>query len=140
MTKNMEIVFNQIRQIIETKYTNKLPTVDQIYSEAESLREILKSMYPVSEDEFESIKKRLPENILHSIGYADTLRMRDSSHQYGWYKLSENDGFFWNRYKDYLSSKKKWSRLVVERLHKTTEDIMDDLGNPQSGEPFQRRG
>lgn len=140
MTKNMEIVFNQIRQIIETKYTNKLPTVDQIYSEAESLREILKSMYPVSEDEFESIKKRLPENILHSIGYADTLRMRDSSHQYGWYKLSENDGFFWNRYKDYLSSKKKWSQPVVERLHKTTEDIMDDLGNPQSDEPFQRRG
>ena len=41
MTKNMEIMFNQIRQIIETKYTNKLPTVDQIYSEADDLREVL---------------------------------------------------------------------------------------------------
>ena len=140
MTKNMEIMFNQIRQIIETKFTNKLPTVDQIYSEADALREVFKSLYPVTDEEFESIKKRLPENILHSIGYADTLRKRDSAHQYGWYKASVNDGFFWNRYKDYLSNTKKWSKPVVERLHNTTEEVMDDLGNPRSEEPFQRRG
>lgn len=90
----MEIIFNQIRQIIETKFTNKLPTVDQIYSEADTLREVFKALYPVTDEEFESIKKRLPENILHSIGYADTLRKRDSAHQYGWYKASVNDGFF----------------------------------------------
>ena len=140
MTKNMEIMFNQIRQIIETKFTNKLPTVDQIYSEADALREVFKTLYPVTDEEFESIKKRLPENILHSIGYADTLRKRDSAHQYGWYKASVNDGFFWNRYKDYLSNIKKWSKPVVERLHNTTEDVMDDLGNPKSENPFQRRG
>lgn len=140
MTKNMEIMFNQIRQIIETKFTNKLPTVDQIYSEANALREVFKTLCPVTDEEFESIKKRLPENILHSIGYADTLRKRDSAHQYGWYKASVNDGFFWNRYKDYLSNIKKWSKPVVERLHNTTEDVMDDLGNPKSENPFQRRG
>lgn len=140
MTKNMEIIFNQIRQIIETKFTNKLPTVDQIYAEADDLREVFEKLYPVTDEEFESIKKRLPENILHSIGYADTLRKRDSAHQYGWYKASVNDGFFWNRYKDYLSNTKKWSKPVVERLHNTTEGIMDDLGNPKSEEPFQRRG
>ncbi len=140
MTKNMEIMFNQIRQIIETKYTNKLPTVDQIYAEADSLREVFEKLYPVTDDEFESIKKRLPENILHSIGYADTLRKRDGAHQYGWYKASENDGFFWNRYRDYLSNIKKWSKSVVERFHNTTEEIMDDLGNPMCEEPFQRRG
>lgn len=140
MTKNMEIMFNQIRQIIETKFTNKLPTVDQIYSEADALREVFKTLCPVTDEEFESIKKRLPENILHSIGYADTLRKRDSAHQYGWYKSSVNNGFFWNRYKNYLSNTKKWSKPVVERLHNTTEEVMDDLGNPRSEEPFQRRG
>lgn len=134
----MEIVFNQIRQIIETKYVEKLPTEDQISAEADSLRDILSTVYPLTDDEFMSIKKRLPENILHSIGYADTLRSRDSEHQQGWYNLSENDGFFWNRYKDYLG--KKWSQTVIDRLHKTTEDIMDDLGNPKSEAPFQRRG
>ena len=140
MTKNMEIMFNQIRQIIETKYVNKLPTVDQIYSEADDLREVFNVLYPVTDEEFKNLKKRLPENILHSIGYADTLRKRDGSHQYGWYKTSINDGFFWNRYKDFLLNIKKWSKPIVERLHNTSEDIMDDLGNPKSEEPFQRRG
>lgn len=138
MTQNMEIMFNQIRQIIETKYSSKLPTEDQIIAEAESLRKVFDKVYPLSDEEFESIKKRLPENIIHSIGYADTLRSRDNTHQQGWYKLSENDGYFWNRYKELLN--KKWSQPVLERLHKTTEDIMGDLGNPKSDEPFQRRG
>lgn len=138
MTQNMEVLFQQIRQIIETKYTSKLPTEDQILAEAEQLRQIFSGVYPVSDAEFESIKKRLPEHILHSIGYADTLRSRDSDHQVGWYHLNENDGFFWNRYKSYLQ--KKWSRPVVERLHQTTDGIMDDLGDPRSEDPFQRRG
>lgn len=138
MTQNMEVLFQQIRQIIETKYTSKLPTEDQIIAEAEQLRQIFSGAYPVSDTEFESIKKRLPEHILHSIGYADTLRSRDSNHQAGWYHLNENDGFFWNRYKSYLQ--KKWSRPVVDRLHQTTDGIMDDLGDPRSEDPFQRRG
>lgn len=138
MTQNMEVLFQQIRQIIETKYTSKLPTEDQIFAEAEQLRQIFSGVYPVSDAEFESIKKRLPEHILHSIGYADTLRSRDSDHQVGWYHLNENDGFFWNRYKSYLQ--RKWSRPVVERLHQTTDGIMDDLGDPRSEDPFQRRG
>lgn len=138
MTKNMEILFNQIKQFIETEYSSKLPTEDQIVSGAEQMRNIFSSSYPVSDEEFDSIKKRLPQHILHSIGYADTLRSRDSDHQSGWYHLNDNDGFFWNRFKKYLS--KKWCLPVVERLHKTTDDIMDSLGNPQSEAPFQRRG
>ncbi len=57
MTQNMEVLFQQIRQIIETKYTAKLPTEDQIISEAEQLRQIFSGVYPVSDTEFESIKK-----------------------------------------------------------------------------------
>lgn len=138
MTRNMEIVFEQIRQFIETKYSNNLPTEDQIYTEADFFRNILANEFPLTDEEYKSVKKRLPENILHSIGYANTLRSRDSEHQQGWYKSSENDGFFWNRYKTYLS--KKWSPKVIDGLHKITEDIMDDLGNPKSEAPFQRRG
>ena len=43
----------------------------------------------------------------------------------------------WNRYKDYLSNT-KWSKPVVERLHNTTEDVMDDLGNPKVKIHFRR--
>lgn len=138
MTQNMEIVFQQIRQIVETKYASKLPTEDQIYTEADALRKVFAELYPLSDEEFESLKKRLPEHIIHSIGYADTLRSRDSEHQVGWYLQNDNDGYFWNRFRTYLN--KKWSIPVVDRLHKTTDDIMDDLGDPKSEAPFQRRG
>ena len=138
MTQNMEIVFQQIRQIVETKYASKLPTEDQIYAEADTLRAVFATIYPLTDEEFESVKKRLPEHIIHSIGYADTLRSRDGDHQVGWYLQNENDGYFWNRFRTYLN--KKWSIPVVDRLHKTTDDIMDDLGDPCSEDPFQRRG
>lgn len=138
MTQNMEIVFQQIRQIVETKYASKLPTEDQIYTEADALRKVFAELYPLSDAEFESLKKRLPEHIIHSIGYADTLRSRDSEHQVGWYLQNDNDGYFWDRFRTYLN--KKWSIPVVDRLHKTTDDIMDDLGDPKSDAPFQRRG
>ena len=72
MTQNMEIVFQQIRQIVETKYASKLPTEDQIYAEADTLRAVFATIYPLTDEEFESVKKRLPEHIIHSIGYADT--------------------------------------------------------------------
>lgn len=138
MTQNMEIVFQQIRQIVETKYASKLPTEDQIYAEADMLRAVFSALYPLTDEEFESVKKRLPEHIIHSIGYADTLRSRDGEHQVGWYLQNDSDGYFWNRFRTYLN--KKWSIPVVDRLHKTTDDIMDDLGDPRSEAPFQRRG
>lgn len=137
MTSNMKYIFEQTRNTIDLKYKTKLPTVDQIYVEADFIRSVFSNYYPISDDEFRSIKKLLPENILHSIGYADTLRGRDSEHQ-SWYFVHENDVYFWNRYKRFLS--KKWSAEVVERLHQTTNNIMDDLGNPTSEQPFQRRG
>lgn len=138
MTENMEILFEQIKTIVETKFGSKYPTEDQIYAEADQLRTVFAPLYPVTDEEFASIKKRLPQHIIHSIGYADTLRSRDSDHQVGWYALTEKDHYFWDRFRTYLN--KKWSVPVVDRLHKTTDDIMDDLGDPTSEDPFQRRG
>lgn len=139
MTPNMEIVFNQIINIIQTKYQDKLPTEDQIYAEADELRGAFSTLYPLSDDEYINLKKRLPESIIHSIGYADSLRYNDDDHQEGWYDLISTDNYFWNRFKTYLS--KKWkSTEIVDRLHQTTNGVMNDLGDPKSDKPFQRRG
>lgn len=138
MTENMEIVFQQIVNLVNTKYAEKLPTEDQIFAEAESLRVAFASLYPLTDDEFASIKKRLPEQIIHSIGYAVSLHYNDDDHQEGWYDLISSDDYFWNRYKKYLG--RKWSEEVITRLHQTTNGIMNDIGDPKSEQPFQRRG
>ncbi len=48
--------------------------------------------------------------------------------------------FFWNRYKKYLEEIKHWNRRVTATLDKVSDEIVDLLGDPQSKEPFQRRG
>lgn len=140
MTTNMQILVDNTTAMVNTKYGNTLPTLDQINDEAAIVRAAFSAFYPISDEEFAQVKKTLAAEILHSIGYAVTLHGRDAQHQ-SWYFVQEDDGFYWNRYKTYLKSVKHWGIEVVNRLHQTTNDIMDDLGNPKDhSRPFQRRG
>lgn len=140
MTENMRYIINTVTTLINSKFGDELPSIEDIHGEAEVIRAAFSNAYPVSDDEFSQIKINLSTNILHSIGVATTLRGNDSTHQ-SWYFVQENDGFYWNRYKNYLKNNKRWGIEVVNRLNKTTDDIMDDLGNPKDpAHPFQRRG
>lgn len=138
MTDNMRMLRDIIKTTVDNKYSNKAPTEDQIEAEADALRTALAGIYPVTDEEFNELKRQLPSYIVHSIGYADTLKKRDSTHQDGWYAATDADSYFWNRYKKYLGSKR--SQEVIRRLDDTTNGIMDSLGDPKSTEPFQRRG
>lgn len=140
MTENMHYIVDTVTATINRKYGDELPTLEQINAESEIIRKAFSAMYPVSDDDFAQIQKVLATNILHTIGVALTLRGRDSEHQ-SWYYVQENDGFYWKRYKTYLKSVKHWGIDVVNRLNKTSSDVMDDLGNPKDyNRPFQRRG
>lgn len=141
MTPNMEMIFNQTKAMIETVYKDKQPTADQIYDQAQSIRNAfsITGMCVISDEEFEQVKKELSAHIVHSIGYASTLRSRDEdNHEKNWYVNNQNDHFFWIRYAKYLGT--KWNQQQVQRLNKTTDDIMDELGDPNSDSTFQRRG
>mgnify|MGYP000869887252 CR=1 FL=1 len=140
MNANMQQLFNLIKTQIEFVYQKELPTRDQILTEAQNLRRALSlsEICIVSDEEYQNICKILPEHILHRVGCAETLKTRDSEHAAGWYLSLEHGEFYWKRYREYL--KNKWSPAVVDRLHQTTTDIMDNLGDPNSEQPFQRRG
>ena len=136
----MIIIIGNATTMINTKFVDTLPTLEEIYSEAEFIRNTFNSKYPISDEEFLQVKKVLASNILHSIGAAISLKGKDSEHQ-SWYYVHENDGFYWNRYRTYLKSTKRWGIEIVNRLGETTSNIMDDLGNPKDHiRPFQRRG
>lgn len=140
MTNNMQYLVVTTTAIINQKFGNELPSLEQINEEANILRNAFSSAYPISDEEFLQVKKALDESICHSIGVSYTLRGRDSTHK-TWYFTQENDNFYWNRYKTYLKTVKRWGIELVNRLNETTNDIMDDLGNPQDTQhPFQRRG
>lgn len=141
MTKNMQFLYNIISEIIDTYFGDELPTLAQIDEKADEFRELLSKKYPVSDDEFKQLKQKLASEKLHKIeGETVTLRGHDAEHQ-SWYFSEENDGFYWNRYKKYLRSVKHWGIDIVNHLDQTTNEIMDELGNPKDKRrPFQRRG
>lgn len=141
MTKNMEYLYNIIYADINSHFSDELPTITDIEKKAETFRELLTKTYPVSDIEFFQLKQKLVSEILHKIeGEPVTLRGHDTEHR-SWYYLEENDGFYWNRYKKYLRSIKHWSLDIVNNLDQTTDEIMDELGNPKDKRrPFQRRG
>ena len=140
MTDNMKYIADSTIAILNRKYVDILPTLEQINQETDSIRKAFSSLYPVTDEEYEQIKIQLASSVLHTIGVSATLRGRDSAHQ-SWYFVQENDGFYWNRYRSYLKNNKHWGIEIVNRLHETTNNIMDDLGNPKDHDrPFQRRG
>ena len=140
MTDNMKILIDQVTTAINSEYGDSLPTLEQINDKADTFRTLFTPLYPISDEEYIRVKRELATNILHRIGVATTLRGHDAEHQ-SWYFIQENDGYYWNRYKTYLKNVKHWGIDIVNRLNQTTDEIMDDLGNPKDAtRPFQRRG
>ena len=59
-----------------------------------------------------------------------------------WYIAAKADkpSKFWDRYCLYLQKEQHWNKDIINELDKTTDEIMDLLGNPEQEEPFLRRG
>ncbi len=140
MIRNAEILSGMIIGAINAKYEDTLPTLEQLSEEAEIIRSNCSNVYPITDTEFNILIKTLRETILVSIGNQHSLKGVDINHQ-SWYPMNKNDGFYWNRYRKYLESKKKWSTEVTRKLNATTNSIMDDLGDPTNPNIFfKRRG
>jgi hypothetical protein len=136
---NAELLEGMISTCINTKYPDMPPTEAEFDSEVTALRQQLAS-YPVSDDEFSEIQRKLKANIVVKMDLG--VLIRDKQQHWPW--LSERraslDFFFWNRYKKYLEQVKHWNRRVSGNLGLVSDEIVDYLGDPQSDAPFQRRG
>ena len=54
-------------------------------------------------------------------------------------RRAEIDPFYWERYRELLL-RGGWSPLVLAQLDRTTDDLVDLLGNPADANAFDRRG
>ncbi|WP_037586891.1 Z1 domain-containing protein [Stenoxybacter acetivorans] len=108
---------------------------------ADEFRHLLQNLYPVSNDEFIAIKNRLRHQISMRMDTGSVIVDNQQPHQ-PWLanRRAELDFFFWHRYQKYLSQDKHWNDQMIGSLSQVSDDIVDLLGDPQSTEPFQRRG
>jgi len=137
---NAEMLEGMISTNINTKYPDVPPTEIDFDNEVAALRQALSVMYPVSDEEFAEIKRKLKANIVVQMDLG--VLIKDKKQHLPWLsdRRSEFDFFFWNRYKRYLEEVKHWNPRVTGKLGQVSDEIVDYLGDPKSDEAFQRRG
>jgi len=138
---NLEMLESMISAHINTKYPDVPPTEMDFDNEAAALRQVLAVMYPVSDEEFAGIRRKLKANIVVQMDLGTLIKDNKKEHL-PWLsaRRSELDFFFWNRYKRYLEEIEHWNPRVTGKLGQVSDEIVDYLGDPKSDVPFQRRG
>lgn len=141
MNQNVEMLERFILAALDSRHKESPPSENQFVEIANSLREGNKQFIPVSDEEYAGVLRRLRANVVISMDVGIFINDRNSGHK-SWLPASRADinFFFWNRYKNYLEINKNWNTRVTASLDRVSDEIVDLLGNPQSGEAFQRRG
>lgn len=122
---------------MNTKYAVKPPSEEVFMQEANNLR----SMVPVSDEEFDQIIKRLKASLMITMDVGTYISDESDDHQ-SWLpsRRAEIDFYYWNRYKRFLEDVKGWNTRVTANLDTVSNEIVDLLGDPQSDKQWQRRG
>lgn len=129
-----------ISAFISSKYIDVPPTENEFNETADTMRKVNAAFLPVTDDEFNNIKKRLRETIVVTMDTGICLPDPNSGHQ-SWLpaKRADIDFYYWERYKKYLEEVKHWNPRVTSKLGQVSDEILDQCGDP-SGEDFHIRG
>lgn len=94
---------------------------------------------PLTEEERDEVIVTLHAKLLVRIDRGHCLKKRDHIPWYIAARANQPKNSFWRRYHSYLL-RQQWNIQIVNELDKTTDEIMDLLGNPDQPEGFRRRG
>lgn len=138
--ENIALLKNFLATTINTKYKDVPPTEEQFNDEATSLYNSMKSLYPVTEDDYKEMIKTLKSEMILVMDDGTYITDNSDGHQ-SWFIPNKGnlEFYYWPRYKTYLETQKGWAKTVTTKLDKTTDEIVDLLGDPNKSE-FQRRG
>lgn len=133
---------NIINAGVNAKYVDVPPTEEEFLNEAKALRNSLKSITPVSDEEFEGILSRLRQSIVMQLDVGVYITDPKNGHQ-SWLpaRRADIDFFFWNRYKKYLemSPGTHWNPRATAGLGRVADEILDLCGDPK-GDDFLVKG
>ncbi|MBX9448078.1 Z1 domain-containing protein [Dickeya chrysanthemi] len=138
---NIEQLEGMISSSTNKEYPDYPPTEVQFDNIAGKIRQLLEPLYPVTDDEFEKIKRRLKEKIVVKMDSGIAITGKKHHHK-SWLpaRRADLDFYFWKRYKTYLEEAKGWNSRVTGSLDRVSDEIVDLLGDPKSSGAFQRRG
>lgn len=94
---------------------------------------------PLTEAERDEVIATLHSALLVRIDRGHCLKEKDHTPWYIAAKANQPCNF-WERYRIYLQKEQQWNGDTINELDKTTDEIMDLLGNPDQPDSFLRRG
>lgn len=113
---------------------DRVPTEEEVFELASRLR----TVFPVADDDFEQLIRSLHARLTITMEMGTVLIEQD---HVPWLMARKPaiDPFYWNRY-SMLLKKLSWPPQVVSTLDRITDEILDQIGNPELGNTWKRRG
>lgn len=132
MTVNQQNVINQVLMQINVNEVVNEDKINQYIN-------FFSQLNPLSEEEKLEVAIDLHSKLMIRMDRGACIK--DQSHK-SWYYAKKPDlkMDFWDRYAIYLQKEENFNSNVVNALDKSTDEMMDMLGNPNETYSFQRRG
>lgn len=93
----------------------------------------------ITKEEIEQIKRNIHASQIVKLDIGTVIA--DTKHKKWFMGVKPNlEMKYWNRYKKYLQYDKKFGPNVINSMDDVSDEIVDLLGNPKTGDSFQRRG
>lgn len=140
MTDNQK---NIIGSILMNMSNNTQPITEEMIEKLVDMNDSMNAMMygtpPLTPEERAQVIAELHAKLFIRIDRGHFVKEKDHN---PWYMAAkvELHSKFWDRYRLYLLKEKHWNGDTVNELDKTTDEVMDLLGNPGQSEGFMRRG
>lgn len=140
MTDNQK---NIIGSILMNMSNNTQPITEEMIEKLVDMNDSMNAMMygtpPLTPEERTQVIAELHAKLFIRIDRGHFVKEKDHN---PWYMAAKAElpSKFWDRYRLYLLKEKHWNGDTVNELDKTTDEVMDLLGNPGQSEGFMRRG
>jgi len=140
MTDNQN---NIIGTILMTMSNNATPVTEEFIARMVDIYDNANAMIPgtahLTTEEKAEVIAVLHASLFVKIDRGHFVKEKDHA---PWYMAAkaDNSSKFWDRYRIYLQKEKHWNGDTINELDKTTDEIMDLLGNPNLDFASPRRG
>jgi|GEM_PF-6379299 len=94
----------------------------------------------ITDEEKEKVKAALSAKLVINMDTGIMIVDRNTYKPWLSYRKAEIEEYYWERYKEYLLSDKRWEDNVVSALDRVGDETLDLLGNPMDQNNWKRKG
>lgn len=124
--------------LVQKKNMSIVEAVEKVKSQFAAL-----FMGPKQDEKLQLLEKILYREVTQANSPHPVITSAEVRNRHWWTDYKENSSghlVYWDRYKDYLTSKPGWSIKSVNDIDTSTDEVMNALANPIAGQEEERRG